>query len=432
LIKRAGQIQEVSIVRPALKPTGPINPPSTLPTGVAGVIVGGILGLVFAFIMETLDTSLGTIEDVEELLGTAVLGLVPYIDPRILQASIESRGLVGPSAEVVERNARLVTHFDPKSGLAESYRTLRTNIQFLLLEKHIKTLILTSSMPGEGKTTTTANLAMTFAQAGMRVLLIDADMRRAMQHNLFGLDKEPGLSDVILGNYEWPETIRTVADIIVGSMGMEAIMLTPGMDNLHIMTAGTTPPNPSELLGSQRMTDFIAQVREAYDLVMFDTPPVLQVSDATILGSKVEGLVLVYQVGKIARGSLMRSKKQLDHVKANILGTILNGLRPEMGDYGDYGYGTYSSYYGSDDPTQDHTDRGRLPSGRASSSNGRAGEQEAATGHGWLSRMVLLASYLWSPFGLLFLGIVVCLGGLVWWRVLGGSIWRFARLINTS
>jgi len=402
LIKLAGRTQEVSIVRPAVKPTAPINPPSTLPTGVAGVVVGGILGLVFAFILETLDTSLGTIEDVEELLGTTVLGLIPFIDLRALQSTIESRGLEGHSPEVVERNARLISHFDPKSGLAESYRTLRTTTQFLLLEKHIKTLLITSSMPGEGKTITIANLAMTFAQAGTRVLLIDADMRRAMQHNIFGLNKEPGLSDVILGNYEWQETSRTVADIIVGNMGMEAIMLTPGMDNLHIMTAGTTPPNPAELLGSQRMTDFIAQVREAYDLVIFDTPPVLQVSDATILGSKVEGLALVYQVGRIARGSLMRSKKQLDHVKANILGTILNGLRPEMGEYRDYGYQAYSSYYGSDyygsdTPGDDHTDRSGSSSGRTVSSNGRAGAPVAATEQGRWRRLTGLASRFRSP-----------------------------------
>jgi len=325
-----------------------------------------------------------------------------------------------------------VTHFDPKSALAESYRTLRTNTQFLLLEKQIKTLIITSSMPGEGKTTTLANLAMTFAQAGTRVLLIDADMRRSMQHNLFGLEREPGLSDVILGNYEWRETIRTVADIIVGNMGMEAIMLTPGMDNLHIMTAGTTPPNPAELLGSQRMTDFIAQVREAYDLVIFDTPPVLQVSDATILGSKVEGLALVYQVGRIARGSLMRSKKQLDHVRANILGTILNGLRPEMGDYRDYGYHAYSGYYGSDASAHEHTDRSWSPGERSFRSNGSAGAQTAALARSRGRRLARLVSRLWSPLGLLLLGVLLLLGGLLWWRILADPVQWFTRLLKMS
>jgi len=345
LIKEAEKIEEVTIVKPALKPTSPINPPQTASVTFVGTVLGMILGLVFAFIMETMDTSIGTIEDVEAYLEVPVVGIIPYIAPEDIKDILLKKSHIEQSDEILERNARLVTHFAPKSTLAESYRALRTNIQFSCLEQEAKLLIFTSSSPGEGKSNTTMNLAMVMAQAGSKVLLVDADLRKPMVNKVFGLDREPGLSDVILGNYEFEDVIRTVTDIMMGKMGMEDIMATPGIDNLNIITSGTVPPNPSELLNSPRMPALLAQLKEKYDIILVDTTPILPATDAAVLGSKADGVVIVYQVGKIARGSLKRAKVQMDNVKAKVLGIVLNGLKPEVSlDYQDYRYESYYAY----------------------------------------------------------------------------------------
>ena len=345
LISDAEKIEEVSIVRPALEPQSPINPPTTMRTAAIGTIVGLILGLVIAFIFETMDTSIGTIEDVEGFLGVPVLGVIPFIRTEEIEETLVSREGMGEGGAVPERYTRLVTHFAPKSTLAESFRTLRTGVKFLCLEKGIKTLLFTSATAGEGKSTSAANLAITFAQIGSKTLLVDLDLRKPVVSKFFGIEREPGISDVILGNYDWKETVRTVTDLMMGKMTMEEIMLTPGFDNLNIITSGNIPPNPSEIVNSQRMTEFIAQVKAAYDVVIFDTTPILPATDATILGSKVDGVIILYRVGKIARGALKRAKTQMDHVRANVLGTVLNGLKPEVSsDYQHYGYSRYYTY----------------------------------------------------------------------------------------
>ncbi|MBI5184562.1 MAG: polysaccharide biosynthesis tyrosine autokinase, partial [Nitrospinae bacterium] len=347
LIRQAEKVEEVTIVKPALEPYEPINPPNTASTAFIGIILGMTLGLVFSFISETLDTSIGTIEDVEEFIGVPVIGIIPFVSEEEVREILLKKADTTQvqDEEVLGRNARLVSHFAPHSTLAESYRTLRTNIQFASLEKNAKVLLFTSSSPKEGKSTTTSNVAMTMAQVGLRTLLIDADMRKPMVNKIFGLEREPGLSDILIGNCEIEESIKTVTDIMMGKMGMEDIMKTPGIDNLNIITSGVIPPNPSELLNSPRMTEFIATVREMYDVVIFDTTPVLPATDAAVLGSKVDSVILVYKAGQIARGALKRAKVQMDNVNAKILGVVLNALKSEVSsDFQDYRYDTYYSY----------------------------------------------------------------------------------------
>jgi capsular exopolysaccharide synthesis family protein len=198
----------------------------------------------------------------------------------------------------------------------------------------------------EGKTTIVSNFAMTIAQIGKKVLLVDGDMRKPMINRVYGIEREPGLSDVILGNYNWDEVIKTDTDIMMGEMGMEDITTTaPGINNLNIMTSGLIPPNSTELLNSARMNEILSQMKEAYDIVLFDSTPILPSTDGVILSAKVDGVVMVYQVGQIARGALKRAKTQIDNAKANVIGVVLNGLKPETGrDYKDYGY--YGYYYG--------------------------------------------------------------------------------------
>lgn len=344
LIKEAEKIEEIKIVKPALEPTVPINPPKTLATTVVGIIIGIILSIVFAFMIETFDTSIGAIEEVEEFLGVPVSGIIPYVSVQEIEASLEEEYPEGVDEATAERHARLVSHFAPDSTLAESFRALRTNLSFISLEKDIKTVVFTSSSPREGKTTSVVNLAITMAQAGNKVLLVEGDLRKPVIARMFGIDQTPGLADVILGNYKWRDVIRTITDIMMGKMSMDDIMKTPGIDNLHIMTGGTIPPNPAELVSSKGIREFMENVRSEYDMVLIDGPPVLAATDAAILGSRVDGVILVYQVGKISRVTLKRAKAQLDNVKANVIGVVLNGLKAEISpDFSGYDY--YEKYY---------------------------------------------------------------------------------------
>ncbi len=252
---------------------------------------------------------------------------------------------------MLELNARLVSHFAPKSTIAESYRALRTGVEFIATEQQMKVIAVTSSSMREGKTTVISNFAMTSAQIGKKVLLIDADLRKPMINSIFGIEREPGLSDVILGNYNWDEVIKTDTDIMMGKMGMEDITTTaPGINNLNIITSGLIPPNTSELLNSSRMNEILAQVKDSYDIALIDSSPVLPTTDAVIVATKADGVVMIYQVGQVARGALKRAKTQLENAKATVIGVVLNGLKPETGkDYKDYGYYGYFHGYGSEE-----------------------------------------------------------------------------------
>ncbi|MBI2163352.1 MAG: polysaccharide biosynthesis tyrosine autokinase, partial [candidate division NC10 bacterium] len=202
LIREREQVEEVSIVRPAIPPPQPSNLPQTAAKTLVGLVVGLTLGLVLAFVVESLDTSIGTIEDVEGYLQVPVLGLIPNID---VTKEIREIAKLDPGSideGVVERYAFLISLLLPKSTIAEAYRSLRTNLEFLRLEKDLKTIVVTSASLSEGKTTTAINLAISMAQMGRKILLVEADLRKPYLHRAFGIPKEPGLAEVIIGNYE--------------------------------------------------------------------------------------------------------------------------------------------------------------------------------------------------------------------------------------
>jgi succinoglycan biosynthesis transport protein ExoP len=349
LISKADKPEEVTIVRPAFLPTSPVNPPKTATTGAMGVVIGLILGIVLAFIAETFDTSIGAIEDVEETLGTQVLGVIPHGDIKDIQESMERAGEKVRPDSSFSGKVHLASHFARQSMLAESFRGLRTNIQFHDLEKKVKTIAVTSGSPQEGKTTVAINLAITMAQAGTKTLLVGSDLRKPMVAKTFGIETSPGLTDILLGNYSWRDAIKTITDIIIGQMEMDDVMITPGLDNLYIITSGTTPPNSAELIDSQRMLDFIEEIKEEYDIVIFDAPPVLSTADAPILATKVDAVLLVYRVGSISRGLLKRATLQLSRVKSNLMGVVLNDMKPEKSpDFQDFKYYKYYSTYGEE------------------------------------------------------------------------------------
>jgi len=172
---------------------------------------------------------------------------------------------------------------------------------------------------------------LSMAQAGNKVLLVDADLRKPLINKVFGLSKEPGITDYVLGNYPWQEVTNTISDIMLGDFGIDDILKTPGMDNISVVTAGTKPPNPSEILSSSRFKEFLTEANKVYDFVFVDSPPLLPVADAAEIAPLMDGVLMVYTVGKIGRGVLKRAKSNLDNVDAKVLGVILNNVKPESG-----------------------------------------------------------------------------------------------------
>ncbi len=349
LIRRSESPEEVKIVRPALLPLSPTNSPRLVTTGGTGIILGLVLGMVLGFILETFDTSLGAIEDVEETLGTNVLGIIPQTDAREIRSSFREKHPDGLRESIENQSIYLVSHFVPQSMIAESFRALRTSVHFNNAEKKVKSIAIASTSPKEGKTVIAVNLALTMAQGGMKVLLVGSDLRKPTVDRVFGVGLAPGLADILMGNLPWRETIKTVMDMVMGKMSQTQIMATPGLDNVHIITSGPKPPNPAELIESKAMDDFLEEVKEGYDMIIFDSPPILSTADAAILSAKVDGVLLVYRVGSVSRGLLKRATAQLEQVKCNIMGVILNGMRPEVSsDFQDFKSYNYYYAYGTE------------------------------------------------------------------------------------
>lgn len=207
----------------------------------------------------------------------------------------------------------LVTVSNPRSPVAEAYRTLRTNMEFSNLDKNLRTILVTSAGAEEGKSTTLSNLAVTIAQSGKRVILVDADLRRPTLHQVFGLKNSVGLTDMvrdetILAN---PPTQET------------------NVPNLRVLTSGQLPPNPAEILGSKRMSEILAALLERADMVLLDAPPVLAVTDAAVLSSKVDGVLLVVSAGKTKRESARKAQAQLEKINAKIIGAVINNVKAD-------------------------------------------------------------------------------------------------------
>lgn len=339
LIKGAERIEEVAIIAPAMTPTQPINASNITLNLMVGSLMGCFLGVVLAFGRESFDTSIGTIEGVEEFLKVPVLGIIPQFDHKALKDMAQETLPPDTPSSVAEGLSKLICLLDPKSVLSESLRSLRTNIQFASMDRKVKSIIFTSAGLGEGKSTCVINLAITMAQEGMKVLLVDADLRKPIVHQRLGLDREPGLVDALLGTTSWRSYTRSATDLMLGTVGVDRVMNTPGLDNLHVLTSGSEAGNPNEFLNINKIKTLISEMQEDYDIVLIDTPPILPVTDAVAFGSRVDGTILVYQVGRIGRNALKRAKFLLDHAQANVLGVVLTNVKSEVTpEYGLYRY----------------------------------------------------------------------------------------------
>ena len=304
---------------------------------VVGAIIGLILGVVVAVLWETLDLTIGTIEEVESFLGTRVLGVVPHIEADRIAAGIRSRD---PDAEAetgaaeLAQRATLVSLYDPKAVPAEAFRHVRTTLDFARQQSapDAKVFLVTSATLCEGKTTVAANLAVVMAQNGKRTCLVECDLRRPQLHHVFGIERSPGLHDVFIGRTDWQEAKKSLSDLLLGKIGMDAAVSMPGLENLSILTCGMVPPNPVELLDSAETRALFAQLREAYDVVIVDSPPILPVADAAVVSPLVDGAILVYRAGSAPRTVLNRAKMELESVGTPLFGVVLNDLRPAAGD----------------------------------------------------------------------------------------------------
>ena len=356
LIEESGTVSEVTVVRLASLPGFPINEINMNQKIILGALIGLVLGLLFAFVLETFDTSIGTIEDIESYLNVPVLGVVPFVQiEEIKERFLKKPQTKSPDHYDEDIMVRMITHFAPRSTAAEAYRTLRTHLLSIHNSGNKKVFLCTSCSAYEGKSSTSANLVITLAQTGVKTLLVEADMRRPNLFRIFGIDQEPGLSDFLVGAADWDEVVNDVIDLLVGAIEFEDIVMTPGMDNLHIIPSGKIPLNPSELLSSPRIGEFVAMARERYDIVLFDTPPILLVTDATALASRMDGILMVYQVGKVPRGALKRAKLSLESVQASVDGIVLNGIRGEM--HHDVDLFKYTSQYYMDSEVPDNERR---------------------------------------------------------------------------
>lgn len=230
----------------------------------------------------------------------------------------------------------LIVHTNPKSPVAESYRVLRTNIQFASVDKPVKIITVTSSSPGEGKTTTIANLAITFAQSGSRVLVIDADLRKPRIHKVFYISNVTGMTTVLAQRIDYHSCITQTT-----------------IDNLFVLSAGPIPPNPSELLASNAMKNLMGELRNEFDIILIDAPPIGVVTDAAILSTIVDGTILVAGSGSVEIEAAQRAKDLLEKVNANVLGVVLNKIAKE--NYGNYYFSYY--YYAEDKDGEKRTDK---------------------------------------------------------------------------
>ena len=222
-----------------------------------------------------------------------------------------------------EKVISLIAYADQTSPVTEQYRTIRTNVHFSMVDQNLRSLVVTSSGPGEGKSTTSANLAVIFASSGIRVLLVDADMRKSTVHKTFNLPNMRGLSSFLRNR----------------TLSLDEVVELTSIENLTVLTSGPKPANPAELLGSKRMDQVMDEIIQSYDLVIFDMPPIVSVTDAQILAGRADGTILVVRDKVSLKQSLLRAKALLENVNANVLGVVYNGVdrNHDSGYYYSYG-----------------------------------------------------------------------------------------------
>jgi len=326
-IAEQSELGYVEIVDTAVVPDKSVRP--RVPLNLAlGALLGLLLGIAGAFVRNALDNKVRRPDDVRRV-GLNLVGAIPSLT-RVVKADFDGQKRVTLNGGRYETS--LVTLLNPLSPISEGYRRLRTNIQFSDPDRETRVVMITSAEPGEGKTVTSSNLAVAYAQAGRRTVYVDADLRRASGHKMFGINREPGLVDLLFDPAQYPlEGFRS------------------RIDDLHVIPAGRTVPNPAEVLESLRMQDVVSMLREEFDIVIVDTPPVLAVADALLLSRQTDACLIVCSANSTNVHALETSSEMLRDVDAPVIGVVLNKMdrKASSGYSYSYGYGhSYDVYYG--------------------------------------------------------------------------------------
>ncbi|HEX8370697.1 MAG TPA: polysaccharide biosynthesis tyrosine autokinase [Pyrinomonadaceae bacterium] len=327
----SGRPDNIKITTEAQTPGGPIGPQRNRNIIIA-FLVAFAAGIGLAFLIDYLDDSIRTSDDIGRNLGLPTLAMIPH------QSLVDKKRGVLPSQNGNGSSTALITLQDNRSAMAEAYRHLRTSLLFSSAGKPPQTILVTSTQPSEGKTTTAINTAVTLAQAGVDVVLLDCDLRRPRLHQHFSLSNTTGLTNYLSGERNTENLLKSY----------------PGLPNLKVVTSGPIPPNPAELLSSQEMKNLLQFLKGNFKHVVIDSPPAISFTDAAIMATLVDGVVLVAMAGKSSIHLMRRFKHRLANLGARIYGVVLNGIKPSALEYGYYGYGQgYTSYY--DAPIDDET-----------------------------------------------------------------------------
>jgi non-specific protein-tyrosine kinase len=313
-IAEASQASMLIVAEGAVPSYVPVRP-RVLNNTVLAALVGAMLASAVVFVAEYLDDSVKTPNDIASLLGSATLGTI---------------GQIGNGAG----QKKLVALSEPRSPLSEAFRALRTNIHFAGVAESLSAILVTSSGPGEGKSTTSANLALVLAQAGKQVILVDADLRRPTLHRFFDLPNGQGLTTALLD-------LRSPID---------AHLQETEVTGLKVMSSGPIPPNPAELLSSQRQSDLLQELQRQSDIVLIDSPPVLTVADALVLAPQTNGVLLVVEAGRTRKEVLKKAGEALERTDARLLGVVLNQMTARRSGYYYQYYQHYYSEYEQDRP----------------------------------------------------------------------------------
>jgi capsular exopolysaccharide synthesis family protein len=307
----ASNVDTAVVVDAAPLPTTPL-PQRTLQNILLALIASLGLGVGLAFLLEYLDYTVKTPEELDAVYGMATLGVIGVIQG-------------GDHGDV--RREQIVALTQPRSPIAEAFRSLRTNIQFASPEEPVRSLLVTSAGPTEGKTLTAANLAVSLAGGGSRVILVDTDLRKPRMHHLFDVPKEPGFTNLVIDQRD----------------DLDGYLRRTAVENLMVLPCGTVPPNPAELLGSPRVAQVMEQLKEHADVVIYDSPPAATVTDAVVMSSRVDAVLQVVRAGGTRRDLVCQGRAILEKVGARILGPVLN--RVSLSDLGYYSYYYYYGYY---------------------------------------------------------------------------------------
>lgn len=338
-ITEASQLGKIRIIDPAIPPFSRTSPNTKVNLAV-GLLLGLGLSALAAFLIEQTDNSIKNVSDIERK-GLNVLGIIPDISKTIYAAKKRNKKRKTPKTPKGHKGTiniardikrRIITKEDPRAPISEAYRSLRTSITYASIDSPTKTIIVTSPGPGEGKTTTITNLAITFANIGKRTLLVDADLRRPVIHRIFNLNIEPGVTHYLTG---FPRDIRP-------------LIKQTEIKNLQVITAGATPPDPSVLISSKRMHEFIKSLEIGWDIILFDAPPAIAVTDTSLLAKDINQLIIVVKSGQTDKFAFDRTIQMFESVNAPIAGVIMNAVSPKTSYESYYYYNEYYHYYGKD------------------------------------------------------------------------------------